>query len=517
MKPATFLKSTLILTIATLLSKLLGSLFRVPLQNIAGDEVLGIFSLVYPVYMVALILSVAGIPIAISKLIAEARSTGTEADIFHIRKTARILALLLGISGTGLLLVFSEPLSQMIGGSSTRPSLIIISFTLMIAPYMAVDRGYFQGFEDMRPTAISQVLEQFVRVIFLLFIAYTLANSAFSNSIVAGGVMVGSTLGVLASLVYLKFHLSRSDFEIKNGYPYHWPQFKYWGKKILSVSIPIAIGTLTMALFNVVDSLTVPGNLQGLHEEKDITFLYGIYGRGLALVQIATVFATSVILPLIPSLTKSMKDGKLNETRNLIEGTRWLTHTLAWPLAVLLLVLTIPINMTLFTDTQGSLTIGIMNISTIFISLTLVGTAVLQGLNISRTAAFIIVAGALMKGVFNFLLVPAYGIEGAAIGTLLTYIAIVAINTYMIHKTIRIPWIPPHFFKVVTLSLFLGGLTSSFYLFTQPLEWERLVSLCVVLFTSLFYMILFIVCLFKWKAIDQRMVDQIPFLSKFTR
>ena len=84
MSQTTFVKSAFILTIASLLSKILGSIFRIPLQNIAGDEVLGIFSLVYPVYMVALFLSVAGIPTAISKLIAEARAINNQGNIREI-------------------------------------------------------------------------------------------------------------------------------------------------------------------------------------------------------------------------------------------------------------------------------------------------------------------------------------------------------------------------------------------------------------------------------------------------
>ena len=103
----TFVKSTLILTVATLISKILGSIFRIPLQNIAGDEVLGIFSLVYPVYMVTLTLSVAGIPIAISKLISEARAHHDEGKIKQIFTTARILALLFGFISFAIIYIFS--------------------------------------------------------------------------------------------------------------------------------------------------------------------------------------------------------------------------------------------------------------------------------------------------------------------------------------------------------------------------------------------------------------------------
>ena len=198
-----FLKSTLILSIATLASKVLGSIFRIPLQNIAGDEVLGIFSLVYPVYMVALTLSVAGIPVAISKLISEALVQNDTDRIHKIYRTATILTILFGVISFSLIYSFSGPISELLGGSSTRLALIIVAATLLISPYMAVYRGYFQGYQDMRPTAISQVLEQFIRVGFILLFAYVLVTRNYSDEIVSGGVMAASILGALASVVYL--------------------------------------------------------------------------------------------------------------------------------------------------------------------------------------------------------------------------------------------------------------------------------------------------------------------------
>jgi len=192
MSQSTFVKSTLILTIATLLSKVIGSIFRIPLQNIAGDEVLGIFSLVYPVYMVALYLSVAGIPIAISKLIAEARTSMDTAKIKKIYVTARILALSFGVISFTIIYGFSEQIANALGGPSTEIALIIVALTLLVAPYMAVYRGFFQGFGDMRPTAISQVIEQLVRVALILIVAYFLVAMDYSNDIVAGGIMAGS-------------------------------------------------------------------------------------------------------------------------------------------------------------------------------------------------------------------------------------------------------------------------------------------------------------------------------------
>ncbi|SEH44370.1 Membrane protein involved in the export of O-antigen and teichoic acid [Halobacillus karajensis] len=514
MKASTFLKSTVILTVATLTSKILGSLFRIPLQNMAGDEVLGIFSLVYPVYMVALILSVAGIPIAISKLIAEARTSGSSEDIYYIQKTARILALILGAITLGGLITFSGPLAHAIGGLSTEPALIAVSFTLLAAPYMAVDRGYFQGFEDMKPTAISQVIEQFIRVLIILTAAYVMTALQFSDAMIAAGVMLSSLFGVMGSMIYLKKRLSHSSFKVTQTYTYQLRHFKIWGKKILSVSVPIAIGTVTMALFNVVDSLTIPHFLTNAAEGQT-TYLYGIYGRGLALVQIATVFATSVVLPLIPSLTTHVESGHSQEAKKLIETTRWLTHLLSWPIAALLIGLAVPLNIALFTNTEGSLMIAITGFSSIFISLTLVGTAILQGMNAPRLAAGIILIGALMKAGSNALLVPHYGIEGAAAASGLTYFVIMVLNSFVIMKFVPIQVLPLHLSKIIWTTLLLGGPLGAVFVMTQPFEWSRTVSFLVCVITALLFVFLYAFVLIKWRAYDYEAVKNVPILSRF--
>ncbi|MGR9048604.1 putative polysaccharide biosynthesis protein [Halobacillus faecis] len=516
MKPSTFLKSTLILTVATLLSKVLGSLFRVPLQNIAGDEVLGIFSLVYPVYMVALILSVAGIPIAISKLIAEARASGTTQDIFYIQKTARILGLLLGAISLSFILLFSRSISQLIGGVSTEPALIAVSLTLLFAPYMAVDRGFFQGYEDMRPTAVSQVIEQFIRVIFIIGVAFYMVTLEYSPPYIAAGVMISSLLGVLSSMVYLKTRLYRSNMKIDQKYNYHLNTFKVWGKRILSVSIPIAIGTVTMALFNVVDSITIP-HLLRTENGSETTYLYGIYGRGLAVVQIATVFATSVVLPLIPSLTKHVESNQFKDARKLIETTRWATHVLSWPAAFLLLILAVPINIALFTNSEGSLMLSITGFSSVFISMTLVGTAILQGMNASRLAAAIILSGTLIKAIANTVLVPFYSIEGAAVATLITYLFIVVINNKMIRRLVEVPVFPAHMVKILVLSVLLGGVTAATYLLASPFEWSRVFSFLYVATIGLLFVVIYCLSLLKVKAFDQEMIQRVPLLSKWLK
>lgn len=513
-----FLKSTLILTIATLASKILGSIFRIPLQNIAGDEVLGIFSLVYPVYMVALTLSVAGIPVAISQLISQATVQNDSDRIHKIYRTATILTILFGVLSFTLIYGFSRPIAGMLGGPSTRLSLIVVAATLLIAPYMAVYRGYFQGFQDMRPTAVSQVLEQFIRVGFILIIAYLLVQRNETSEIVSGGVMFASILGALASTVFLLWTFSRSSLKPKALSKYTFQHFKDMSKTILLISLPICIGAITMALTNTIDSLTIPMSLRNAgFAEDSINHTYGIYSRGLTLVQIATVFSSSIVLPLIPLMTKTLAENKIKEATTIIERTHRLTHLVSWPAAFGLFALTLPLNLALFTNLEGSAVLSVIGISAVFTSLSILGTGILQGMNKANIAAYIILAAVIVKVVTNMLFVKYFGLIGAGYSTLLVYVIIFAANTYVIWKTARFNIWNRHTTAMVASSLVMGAVIGIPTLFFQMEAWSRTRAL---LYSTIAIMIgagIYFALLLITKTIKLEELTKLPVVSKLSR
>ncbi|KAB2336747.1 polysaccharide biosynthesis protein [Cytobacillus depressus] len=515
----TFVKSTLILSIATLASKILGSIFRIPLQNIAGDEVLGIFTLVYPVYMVALILSVAGIPIAISQLISEAAAHKDDNRIWKIYRTATILAILFGITSFSLIFGFSHQIAEVLGGQSTRLALIVVAATLLIAPYMAVYRGYFQGFQNMSPTAVSQVLEQLIRVGIILLSAYILVQQNRSNEVIAGGIMIGSFVGAFLSAVYLQWLFHRSPLKpkrIKERYTFR--DFKGMSKDILYISLPICIGAITMALLNFVDSVTIPSSLKNAGEKaNEITYLYGIYGRGLSLVQIATVFSSSIVLPLIPLITKTLAEQKQKKARDIVERTHFLTHLVSWPAAFGLFALTLPINLALFTDLKGSDVLGIIGLSSVFTSLSILGTGVLQGMNLAKQGAYIIVGGVLVKIVTNIVLVKFFGLVGAAYSTLFVYILIFIVNTYFIWKTIPFAFWGRKVTSIVLSSAVMGlaiGLPTMYFHIDQ---WGRKTALLYTVAAIAIGAAIYFIMLILTKGFSIAELKGLPVVSKLFR
>lgn len=512
----TFVKSTLILSIATLVSKILGSIFRIPLQNIAGDEVLGIFSLVYPVYMVALILSVAGIPVAISKLISEARVNKDHEQIGEIYRTASILTLLFGVTSFSLVMIFSDQIAGLLGGPSVKPALIIVSLTLLVAPYMAVYRGYFQGFENMVPTALSQVIEQFVRVGLILILAVVLVSKNYSSASIAGGIMIGSSLGALASLIYLQrlYRKSIQKNKVVKRSPFSFEKFLQTSKVILLISIPISIGAITMALVNFVDSLTIPMSLLNANvPSSELNYLYGIYGRGLSLVQIVTVFSSSLVLPLIPLITRKLAENDLISTREIIGKTHFMSHLISWPAAFGLFALTVPLNIALFTNTEGSYVLSIISISSVFTSLAILGTGILQGMNLAKHAAYIVVGAVVLKIITNILFIQQFGLVGAAYSTLLIYIVIFIANSIvMIRRTAFTMWSKKHT-MIVIATVVMAAVIGLPTLYFDVEAWSRTTALLYSVGAMFVGAILYFTMLMMTKVIGYDDLLKVPVLK----
>jgi O-antigen/teichoic acid export membrane protein len=482
-----FLKGAFFITAATFLSKVLGSLFRIPLQNIAGDEVLGIFTLVFPIYMVILTLSVAGIPLAISKLISEALAKNELNSITNIYRTSAVLTFSFGLIGFIFLNVFSVPLSAVLGGRSSLWSIIMVSFTLLVAPYMSVYRGFFQGFNDMRPTAFSQVIEQFVRVAFILILAYVFVNKGFPSSKIAAGVMGSSVIGALSSLVYLRWHYTRfigkrSEFGEKR-YTYDFQQFKSGAIKILRLSIPIAVGSLMMALLNLVDSLSIPTALK-VYGLSHINDWYGVYGRGLALVQIATVFSTSLVLPMVPAISASI--ARKNHAKNiqLIEKARGLNVLISWPTAIGVICLAMPLNMALFGDLRGSSVIALLGFTSFFNAVAVLDTGILAGMNLQIQSAKVILLAAVLKVALNFLFVSVWGLIGAALSTLIIFCLISFFSLYLIRGKYPVSMLTKSKIIYIGAGLVMGMVVGIPTYYFHVAAWSRMFSLVYVLLTA---------------------------------
>ncbi len=501
-------QGVLLITIATFIARVLGSFYRIPLQNIAGNEVLGVVTLVYPIYMTALTLSVAGIPLTISKLIAEARTEQGENQIHYIYKAASILALIFGCISFVIMMLTSELISQMLGPQTYFP-LIVVSVSLLFIPKVAVFRGFFQGFEDMRPTAFSQIFEQTTRVGIILLTSYYLVQKGYSVGFIASGVMAGSVFSILIAYGYLSYLFRKTEFKVQEKFKFDISDFIEWSKKILKLSLPICLGSLTLTLIYFVDSLSVPTQLMKAGNEN-VNDVLGFYGRGLTLIQIPVVLAQALILPLIPAISK-----KENDALHLIDRAIYFTHIICWPVSIAIVALTIPLNFALFGDLNESLVLSLIHLSAIFITFSILTTGILQGINLVYHPVYTLLISSVLKVILNIVLISKYGFLGLAISTLSVFFFMTCVNFWFIKKALPIQLWKRNYTVFCLGSLVMGLVIAIPSINGGFINWTRLETLFFIIIMSIIGSGIYGVILIFFRGITRKELSHLPFIGKY--
>jgi PST family polysaccharide transporter len=437
----TFWHGALLLTVAGLLSKILSALYRVPYQNIAGDIGFYIYQQVYPFYGIALALSLYGFPVVISKMISEEKESQRANEQSVI--TFSICSLLIvGFIIFICLYLFSTNIAIMMGDHQLAMPIQMVSFSFLLLPFIAVFRGDFQGHENMLPTALSQISEQFIRVGTILILAYILVAEGFDLYDVGTGAVFGSLTGGFAAIaVLLLFRKSTNGnvklkeyinvFTIQNiqAFPF---------KTLMFSSVAICITGLTLVLLQLVDSFTLYSHLVGSGQNVvEAKVAKGIFDRGQPLLQLGVVLATSLSLSLVPTIAKAMVEQKraliIKRSRIALK----ISIVVGAGATLGLISIMKYTNHMLYTDMKGSTVLSVLSLSVLLTSICLTASAILQGLGyISYTAIFVLV-GILVKWSLNSWLIPIYETLGAAVATVLAIGVITLLSGSLLYKELR--------------------------------------------------------------------------------
>ncbi|OKP84124.1 hypothetical protein A3844_20135 [Paenibacillus helianthi] len=448
------LQGAFILSAAAILSKLIGTLQKIPLQNLGGDAVFGIYNTVYPLYTMLVTVAMLGLPSAVSKFVAEA-SAGREEQ--EGRRILKLSAVLTGVSGVviGILVYAGAPLlSAWVGNSHITPALRASAWGLAVVPLMAALRGYFQGLHNMVPTAVSQVAEQSVRVAVMIALLLYLTSIHADASGIAAGALLGSAgggaAGLLIMLLYLRRHRRRqaepgpaatSEVMAETSWTQEQrtaapasPKSSTRILQLLAYGLPVMLGALAVPLIGLVDVFTVPRLLSSGGSEASAMAQFGIYNRGLPLVQIVTMLATSLSVVFIPALAEAKYRGDLGLIQTRVSlSLRWF-WLLGLAASAGLAVLAEPINMALYGDASGSSTMTWLAFTAAGGTVSIISAALLQGLGAVRAPALHLLAAALLKAALNLLLVPQQGITGAAIASVAAHGFAAALNVLLLHR-----------------------------------------------------------------------------------
>ncbi|KPC77530.1 hypothetical protein ADL26_01935 [Thermoactinomyces vulgaris] len=518
-----FVRGAAILGLAALISKILGAVYRVPYQNITGDEGMYVYQQVYPLYSVLLILATAGFPTAISKLVSERLAEGNPYMARRIFRVASVTLLLIGCLFFVILFVGAETIAGWMGSRQllTMP-IRSVSFALIIVPFLSAIRGYFQGQQNMLPTAVSQVMEQLVRVVTILVAAWYFMEAGFGYVYAGAGAVFGATTGAVAALLILMVYWKRYATPVRPepaAMTAANPSTKQLVVRILVLSIPIGIGALVLPLYSLVDSFTV-GNLlaeSGWAMDQVITEK-GVFDRGQPLIQFGSFFATAIALSIVPAIAQAKTAGHMEEASMRASLALRLTWLFGLPASVGLAVIALPTNVMLFKDGAGSDALAILAFTILFSTLSLTSAGVLQGFDRVALPALHLLLGVGVKLAGNLWLVRLWDIRGAALATTVAYALVAGLNLWALRRHLRgALW--EHFrlgrslWAALWMAVAVGGVRIGLETVLVPVLEYRLAMAVTALVSVMAGMLSYLWAAFRFGVLTREDLEKVPKLK----
>ena len=446
MAKKSFFKGAVILGIAGIIVKVFGAFFRIPLANIIGDTGMGYYQTAYPVYVLLLTLSTAGIPTAIARLVSERTTEGNHKEAYRIFTVSFRLLLAMGIV-TSLLLFLGAPyiVQYMKGEPEAIYSMRSIAPALLFVPIMAAFRGYFQGQQDMTPTASSQVIEQAFRVVFGLSMAVILlpAGLKFAAAGASAGAAAGGFFGLIGIFAIYMRRRSVIRENCRNSPDGESEAAKSILWKIVVIAVPVTIGAAIMPIMTNIDlAIVVRRLVQSGYSSAEANSLYGqLSGFATPLINLPQVLTQAIAMSLVPAVASafSAKDQEFLRY-NTAFGIRT-AMIIGMPCSVGRMVLSKPIMLLLYPAQQASAvnaaeSLFILAFGAIFLSLVQTLTGILQGVKRQLIPVINLAIGAGIKVIITYVLtgIPSVNVKGAAAGTAAAYITAALLNYRAVRK-----------------------------------------------------------------------------------
>jgi stage V sporulation protein B len=438
-----FFKGTLILTVAGIVVKVIGSLNWIFLSRILGGEGIGIYQIAFPLYLLALSISSAGIPVAISIITAEKIALRDYRGANRVFKHSFILLTISGIVLSMLVLFGAGWLidHRLIRDPRAYYSLVALSPAIFLVTLLSSFRGYLQGWQLMTPTAVSQIIEQLFRVVAMLIFAGFLLPRGLAFA--AGGASLGAGVGAFAALVVLVsyyYRLKRYTHSIIQPEAEQVENKDAWAscRRLIKLAWPVSLSSIMLPLVANLDLLVVPRRLEAAgYSVEQATEQFGyLTGMAVPLVNLTTILTAALATSLVPAISRAASLGDNQDVYYRTAGAMRLANIATIPFGMMLWILANPIVSVIYNAPGASDAARVMAAGVFLLGIHQVTTGVLQGLG--RTTIPVINMGisAVVKVVLNWLLtaIPTLGIAGAAWATVADIGIAAVLNIYFVYR-----------------------------------------------------------------------------------
>ncbi len=532
-----FLNGAMILTAALVVVKIIGFIYKIPLMRMLEGDGYGYYNDAYQVYSLLFVISTGGIPVAIAKMISESNAVG------RINEPKKILSLSLkmfsvvGIIGTLVLVFCAKWIAEVFTKTpGSTISIIAIAPAIFFVSLGASFKGFFQGYKDMAPTAIYQILEAAAKLMGLVAVVILIALGYTQSSILACGAILGVTFGSLVSttFMFLRFYFGKEPIKPNVTNPIDNRSNSVLFKAILKIAVPVTLSSSIMSITSTIDMISVKQALinSGLpsyteaqieaFKEAGAEFVthansvYGAYvGCTTSLFNLPPTITQTIGISVLPFISELFTKKKYSEAYQNMNSSMRIVSIIAAPCAIGLSFFAYPILSFLFGGIPNEVIIATPPFKILALGIYLVAMAYptslfLQGCGHVNIPLIAMGVGAVLKLVTNYTLVsqPSLRINGAPYGTLLCYGSVLLINLIMLYKKERyVPDILSVFLKPIVCALVGVGISYAFYKYVL---FENIpLKLCAIIGMGL-AALLYVVFIFLFKAIKREDVLLLP-------
>lgn len=438
-----FLKGTLILTVSSIVVKVIGSLNWIILSRVLGGEGIGLYQMGFPIYLMAITLSSAGIPVAISIITAEKLA---QKDFLGAKRVFNVSLRLLFVTG----LVFASALffgahwlidNHWIRDSRAYYSIIALAPAVFFVTFLASFRGYLQGWQIMTPTAASEIVEQLMRVVTMIVFANMFMPHGLAYA--AGGASMGAGVGAFCALLVLMWFYGRLKQKLKADLQQQNPlatreSARAIISRLLRLALPVSMSSLMLPVVANLDLLIVPQRLEaaGFHISQATEFFGYLTGMAVPLISLATIFTASMTISLVPAISESRA---LNDVFGIRAKTRTAFRValiITCPCFVGMYFLAEKIAALIYNAPGAADAIQTMSVGILLLGLHQISTGILQGLGRTSIPVINMILAAAVKVFLSWTLtaIPTLGIKGAAMATVVDFGLAAVLNMIFIYK-----------------------------------------------------------------------------------
>ena len=476
-KGQNYMHGAAILTVGVIVMKILGFFYKIPLGNILGDEGYSMFMGAYNIYFIFFTLATAGLPVALSRMVAEADANGRARQEQKIFRVALATFTVIGLVFFSIMFFFPHWLAAVyLENPDAGPSVRAMAPAILLVCVVSAYRGYCQGNGNMLPTTVDEVLEVLFKVLSGLVLAVLVMRRYRGTPLAlpmgSAGAIFGVSIGSAVSLLYMVIYKHRHYGELAAPYtagvadPNDTPDDDDLVdpaltivKNILTIGIPIATGACILALLNSVDSKLCMNRLQSAagFSYQQAKVLYGVYGKAQTLFNLPAAFITPLTISIVPAISGAIARGNRRDAGAISEDSMRVAAAVSIPMGVGLAVLAGPIMHLLYPGSHlaGPGLLRIMGIASFFVCIVLMENAILQASGREKLTMVTLIVGGVVKIVINWFLVAQrpINIYGAPVGTLVSYVVMAIMNYIFMCTTLD--------YRPRLLRVFTGPLGSS--------------------------------------------------------